>query len=56
MVEVQDRIRESFQRLASVVLPTLYWLAPLHRGRRRFEQELWAYAQETGLLLKGAVR
>jgi RNA polymerase sigma-70 factor (ECF subfamily) len=56
MVEVQDRTRESFQRLASVVLPTLYWLARLHRGRKRFEQELWAYAQETGLLLKGTVQ
>jgi RNA polymerase sigma-70 factor (ECF subfamily) len=31
-------------------------LARLHRGRRRFERELWTYAQETGLLLKGAVR
>jgi RNA polymerase sigma-70 factor (ECF subfamily) len=31
-------------------------LARLHRGRKRFEQELWAYAQETGLLLKGAVQ
>jgi hypothetical protein len=27
----------------------------LHRGRKRFERELWTYAQETGLLLKGAV-
>jgi RNA polymerase sigma-70 factor, ECF subfamily len=56
MVEVKDRTRESFQRLTSVVLPTLYWLARLHRGRKRFEQELWAYAQETGLLLKGTVQ
>jgi RNA polymerase sigma-70 factor, ECF subfamily len=31
-------------------------LARLHRGRARFERELWTYAQETGLLLKGAVR
>jgi len=31
-------------------------LARLHRGRKRFERELWAYAQETGLLLKGTVR
>jgi RNA polymerase sigma-70 factor (ECF subfamily) len=30
-------------------------LARLHRGRQRFERELWTYAQETGLLLKGAV-
>jgi RNA polymerase sigma-70 factor (ECF subfamily) len=27
MVEVQDRTRESFQRLASAELPALYWLA-----------------------------
>ena len=152
MVEVRDRTKESFQRLASVELPALYWLARrlvrdgaedlvqetllrayrsygtlrqdaaagpwlktilvnvfrdqlrhqarsvaelpveevedfslyrtlveqdplpysdalhhdylrafaregrLHRGRKRFEQELWAYAQEAGLLLKGAVQ
>ena len=30
-------------------------LARLHRGRKRFERELWAYAQETGLLLKEAM-
>ena len=41
-------------RLLDVPLWTV--LARLHRGRRRFEQELGAYAQETGLLLKGAVR
>jgi RNA polymerase sigma-70 factor (ECF subfamily) len=31
-------------------------LAQLHRGRRRFEHELWAYAEETGLLAREAVR
>jgi RNA polymerase sigma-70 factor (ECF subfamily) len=41
-------------RLLDVPLGTV--LARLHRGRKRFEQELWGYAQETGLLLKGAVR
>jgi RNA polymerase sigma-70 factor (ECF subfamily) len=41
-------------RLLDVPLGTV--LARLHRGRQRFEQELWTYAQETGLLLKGAVR
>ena len=41
-------------RLLDVPLGTV--LARLHRGRKRFEQELWAYAQETGLLLKGAVQ
>jgi RNA polymerase sigma-70 factor, ECF subfamily len=30
-------------------------LARLHRGRRRFETEMWAYAEETGLLI-GEVR
>jgi RNA polymerase sigma-70 factor (ECF subfamily) len=29
-------------------------LARLHRGRKRFEAELWTYAEETGLLLKQA--
>ena len=40
-------------RLLDVPLGTV--LARLHRGRK-FEQELWTYAQETGLLLKGTVR
>jgi RNA polymerase sigma-70 factor (ECF subfamily) len=31
-------------------------LARLHRGRKRFEHELWAYAEETGLLIKEAGR
>jgi len=87
MVEVRDRTRESFQRLASAELPveevedfSLYrtlveqdplpYFNTLHHdylrafaregpaapGRKRFEQELWAYAQETGLLIKGAVQ
>jgi RNA polymerase sigma-70 factor, ECF subfamily len=30
-------------------------LARLHRGRKRFETEMWAYAEETGLLI-GEVR
>jgi RNA polymerase sigma-70 factor (ECF subfamily) len=30
-------------------------LARLHRERKRFEREMWAYAQEMGLLLEGAV-
>jgi RNA polymerase sigma-70 factor (ECF subfamily) len=28
-------------------------LAQLHRGRKLFERELWDYANETGLLVKG---
>lgn len=31
-------------------------LARLHRGRKRFEIEMWAYAEETGLLIQEAVR
>jgi RNA polymerase sigma-70 factor (ECF subfamily) len=31
-------------------------LARLHRGRKRFEVEMWAYAEETGLLVTEAVR
>jgi RNA polymerase sigma-70 factor (ECF subfamily) len=40
-------------RLLDTPLGTV--LARLHRGRKRFERELWAYAQETGLLVKGVV-
>jgi RNA polymerase sigma-70 factor, ECF subfamily len=31
-------------------------LARLHRGRKRFERELWDYAQETGLLARETIR
>jgi RNA polymerase sigma-70 factor (ECF subfamily) len=31
-------------------------LARLHRGRKLFEREMWAYAEEMGLLLEEAVR
>ncbi len=41
-------------RMLGVPLGTI--LAQLHRGRRRFEHELWAYAEETGLLAREAVR
>jgi RNA polymerase sigma-70 factor (ECF subfamily) len=30
-------------------------LARLHRGRKRFEKEMWSYVEETGLLLRGKV-
>jgi RNA polymerase sigma-70 factor, ECF subfamily len=40
-------------RMLEVPLGTI--LARLHRGRKRFERELWAYAQETGLLLREAM-
>jgi RNA polymerase sigma-70 factor (ECF subfamily) len=41
-------------RMVDVPLGTA--LARLHRGRKRFEAELWAYAEETGLLIKEAAR
>jgi RNA polymerase sigma-70 factor, ECF subfamily len=31
-------------------------LAQLHRGRKRFESEMWGYAEEMGLLLGEAIR
>jgi RNA polymerase sigma-70 factor (ECF subfamily) len=31
-------------------------LARLHRGRKRFERELWDYARENGLLAREAIR
>jgi RNA polymerase sigma-70 factor (ECF subfamily) len=31
-------------------------LAQLHRGRKRFEMEMWAYAEEMGLLLEEGTR
>jgi RNA polymerase sigma-70 factor (ECF subfamily) len=37
-------------------LPLGTVLAQLHRGRKRFEAELWAYAEETDLLIKEATR
>ncbi len=39
-------------RMLEMPLGTI--LARLHRGRKRFEAELWAYAEETGLLIKEA--
>jgi RNA polymerase sigma-70 factor (ECF subfamily) len=41
-------------RLLDVPLGTV--LARLHRGPKRCEQELWTYAEDTRLLLKGTVR
>lgn len=38
-------------RLCAVPLGTV--LARLHRGRKAFERQMWAYAQETGLLSAG---
>jgi RNA polymerase sigma-70 factor (ECF subfamily) len=36
-------------RMLDVPLGTV--LARLHRGRKRFEREMWAYAEETSLLV-----
>jgi RNA polymerase sigma-70 factor (ECF subfamily) len=41
-------------RLLEAPLGTI--LARLHRGRRLFEREMWAYAQEAGLLTKERAR
>jgi RNA polymerase sigma-70 factor (ECF subfamily) len=41
-------------RLLDVPLGTI--LARLHRGRKRFETEMWAYAEETGLLVREVAR
>jgi RNA polymerase sigma-70 factor (ECF subfamily) len=41
-------------RMLGVPLGTI--LARLHRGRKRFEKEMWAYAEEMGLLLGRGVR
>jgi RNA polymerase sigma-70 factor (ECF subfamily) len=38
-------------RMLGVPLGTI--LARLHRGRKRFETEMWTYAEETGLLVRG---
>jgi len=41
-------------RMLDVPLGTV--LARLHRARKRFESEMWAYANDAGLLAKGAAR
>jgi RNA polymerase sigma-70 factor (ECF subfamily) len=41
-------------RMLEMPLGTI--LARLHRGRKRFERELWAYAEETGLLIGETAR
>jgi RNA polymerase sigma-70 factor (ECF subfamily) len=45
------------KEIASLLgLPLGTVLAQLHRGRKRFEAELWAYAEETDLLFEGVTR
>jgi RNA polymerase sigma-70 factor, ECF subfamily len=41
-------------RMLGVPLGTI--LARLHRGRKRFEMEMWKYAEEMGLLLEEAMK
>jgi RNA polymerase sigma-70 factor (ECF subfamily) len=41
-------------RMLGVPLGTI--LARLHRGRKRFEMEMWTYAEEMGLLLEEVIR
>jgi RNA polymerase sigma-70 factor (ECF subfamily) len=41
-------------RMLEMPLGTI--LARLHRGRKRFERELWTYAEETGLLIGETAR
>jgi RNA polymerase sigma-70 factor, ECF subfamily len=46
----------STQEIASMLdTPLGTVLARLHRGRKRFERELWDYARETGLLAREAI-
>jgi RNA polymerase sigma-70 factor (ECF subfamily) len=47
-------VTKEIARMLGVPLGTI--LARLHRGRKRFEIEMWAYAEEMGLLLGEAVR
>jgi RNA polymerase sigma-70 factor (ECF subfamily) len=47
---MQGFATKEIARLLGVPLGTV--LARLHRGRKLFEKELWAYAQETDLLIE----
>jgi RNA polymerase sigma-70 factor, ECF subfamily len=52
LVYVDGFATKEVARLLDAPLGTV--LAQLHRGRKLFEQELWDYAEEKGLLLEGA--
>lgn len=52
LVYVDGFATKEVARLLEAPLGTV--LARLHRGRKLFERELWAYAEEKGLLLEGA--
>ncbi len=49
---MQGFATKEIARLLDAPLGTI--LARLHRGRKLFERELWAYAEEMGMLHKGA--
>jgi RNA polymerase sigma-70 factor, ECF subfamily len=52
LVYVDGFATKEVARLLDAPLGTV--LAQLHRGRKLFEQELWDYAEEKGLLLEGS--
>ncbi|MFI7061760.1 RNA polymerase sigma factor [Kribbella sp. NPDC050124] len=52
LVYMEGFLAKEVARLLDVPLGTV--LARLHRGRKLFEKQLWAYAEETGLLTEEA--
>lgn len=46
-------VTKEIARMLELPLGTV--LARLHRGRKLFEKEMWIYAEETGLLIRGGV-
>jgi RNA polymerase sigma-70 factor (ECF subfamily) len=52
LVYMDGFLTKQVARMLDVPLGTV--LARLHRGRRLFEKQMWDYAEETGLLRKGA--
>lgn len=52
LVYMEGFLAKEVARLLDVPLGTV--LARLHRGRKLFEVQMWAYADETGLIRKGA--
>lgn len=52
LVYMDGFLAKELARRLDVPLGTV--LARLHRGRKLFEKQLWQYAEETGLLKKGA--
>lgn len=51
---IQGFATKEIARMLDAPLGTI--LAQLHRGRKLFERELWAYASETGLLEEEVAR